>query len=313
MQKPYFPMGVLRITQGENSNYSHKGSLAMDFGGKDTGKDKVYAPCDMRVVRVRTDSSHETYTESLEPVLYADGTKDYISFTFMHDDYLNPNLRVGAVIKQGDYFFDEGGFGGSRPNSFGAHLHLEVSRGKSPAKQVKNAYGTWVTPNQYPIYKALWIKQNTTVLNSGGYPWVKDTGNNNVEEQKTMAMSTQPVKMWIGPMSSGDLEKFETFMNTPEINIPYTLSAPDIDGNKTLTTTVSVVKADQPKLIDKAISLGLGYGPFCENINSGITQEQYDAAIKAKEAAELAADEEKRKRLYAEKVILNIQKYPVEV
>lgn len=174
MQKAYFPMDVLRITQGENGSTSHKGSLALDLGGRDAGKDKVFAPCDMKIVRARTDSSHETYAESIEPVLWADGTEAYINFTFMHDDYLNGNNKAGAIVKQGEHFFDEGGFGRGQVGKFGAHLHLEVGRGKSPAKQVQNSSGTWVTPGQVHAYHALWLRPGCVVKSGGGYPWKRD-------------------------------------------------------------------------------------------------------------------------------------------
>ena len=101
MQRALFPMEYLRVTQNENGSTSHKGSLAMDLGGRNTGVDKVYGPCDMRIVRVRKDSSHETYAESLEPVLWADGTVDYLNFTFMHDNVLNANCKAGSIIRQG--------------------------------------------------------------------------------------------------------------------------------------------------------------------------------------------------------------------
>ena len=51
MQKFKFPMEYLRVTQGEFDPYSHAGSMAMDFGGKDTESDKLYCPCDMIIKR----------------------------------------------------------------------------------------------------------------------------------------------------------------------------------------------------------------------------------------------------------------------
>ena len=77
MQKFKFPMEYLRVTQGENDTYSHAGSLAMDFGGKGTGADKLYCPCDMVVKRTRQNANGELYLESVEPVLFADGSTDY--------------------------------------------------------------------------------------------------------------------------------------------------------------------------------------------------------------------------------------------
>ena len=77
MERARFPMEFLRVTQGPNTG-SHAGSKAMDFGGKDTGKDPIYAPFTGKFVRVRKDSSHESYLESLESVEFANGVVDYM-------------------------------------------------------------------------------------------------------------------------------------------------------------------------------------------------------------------------------------------
>lgn len=172
MERARFPMEFLRVTQGPNTG-SHAGSKAMDFGGKDTGCDVVYAPFTGRVARVRTNSSHETYFESLEPVEFADGTVDYMTVTLMHDNVLD--VRTGQVLHQGEKIGDEGGFGGGRPNRFGAHLHLEVSRGRNIAYQVRNAQGTYCTPQQVDIWSALWLGTDVQVLDGAGYSWKRDT------------------------------------------------------------------------------------------------------------------------------------------
>lgn len=171
MERARFPMEFLRVTQGPNVG-SHAGSKAMDFGGKDTGCDAVYAPFTGRVARVRTDSSHETYFESLEPVEYADGTVDYMTVTLMHDNVLD--VRAGQVLHQGEKIGDEGGFGSGRPGRFGAHLHLEVSRGRNIAYQVRNAQGTYCTPQQIDVWSALWLGMDVQVLDGGSCPWKRD-------------------------------------------------------------------------------------------------------------------------------------------
>ena len=171
MERARFPMEFLRVTQGSNTG-SHAGSKAMDFGGKDTGCDAVYAPFTGRVVRVRTDSSHETYFESLEPVEFADGTVDYMTVTLMHDNVLD--VRAGQVLHQGEKIGDEGGFGSGRPGRFGAHLHLEASRGRSIAYQVRNAQGTYCTPQQVDVWAALWLGMDVQMLDGGGCPWKRD-------------------------------------------------------------------------------------------------------------------------------------------
>lgn len=114
MQKFKFPMEFLRVTQGEFSTYSHAGSMAIDFGGKDTGSDKLYCPCDMLVKRCREKANGELYLESTEPVLFADGSSDYARLLCIHDSTFK--VKVGDIIPQGQFFYEEGGMGGGNPH-----------------------------------------------------------------------------------------------------------------------------------------------------------------------------------------------------
>lgn len=178
MQKPIFPMKCLRVTQGELSTYSHAGSLAMDFGGVDSGVDKLYCPCDMVVKRVRNNANGELYLQSTEPVLFADGTIDYLVMLCMHDNVFN--VKQGDIIKQGTYFYDEGGMGSGKAGTFANHVHVECSKGKRTLfNQIKNKQGTWVMSNQCSLYNVFWLN-NTTVLNDGGYTW------KTIEDEKTI-------------------------------------------------------------------------------------------------------------------------------
>lgn len=174
MERARFPMQYLRVTQKAGVG-SHLGSDAVDFGGKDTGVDALYAPYTGKVVRVRNDSSHETYFESLEPVEFANGTIDYMTCTFMHDEYVD--VKTGQIIKQGEKIADEGGFGRGSHGKFANHSHIETSRGKDIAYQVKNAQGTYCTPNQVNVCDAFWLGPDVVVLYDGGYTWKRDDGN----------------------------------------------------------------------------------------------------------------------------------------
>ena len=172
MQHFLFPMKHLRITQGELSSYSHAGSLAMDFGGKDSGVDKLYAPCDMIVKRCRANATGEMYLESVDPVLFADGTTDYARLLCMHDGSFNK--KVGDIVKQGEYFYDEGGMGSGNPNKFATHVHIEAGKGKwKSTTQSPNSYGTYVCERQSSLYKLFFIGEDVTVLDDGDYPWVR--------------------------------------------------------------------------------------------------------------------------------------------
>lgn len=164
VQKFYFPMEYLRITQKENTG-THLKTLAMDFGGKDTGKDICYAPCDMEVKRIRENANGEIYFESLSPVLFADGTSDYARLLMLHDNN-SFNLKVGDKIKQGQAFYKEGGMGNGKPDYFANHVHIEAGKGKwVNTKQFMTDANTWTIENPEHLYNLFWLKHNTINLN----------------------------------------------------------------------------------------------------------------------------------------------------
>lgn len=173
MQKFIFPMSHLRVTQGELDSYSHAGSLAMDFGGKDSGADRLFAPCDMVVKRCRANATGEMYLESLEKVQFADGTSDYARLLCIHDAAFNK--KAGDIVKQGEYFYDEGGMGSGKPNKFATHVHIEAGKGKwKSTTQSPNSKGTYVCENQAHLYDMFFIPESTVILDDGGYKWVKE-------------------------------------------------------------------------------------------------------------------------------------------
>ena len=104
---------------------SHVGKPAIDFAWWTVEDRKCYAPFDCIIKRIYTQDANEVWIESKEPVLYADGTIDYMTMLLIHDDNV-ANLHEGQELKQGEYFYDMGNKG----NSAGIHLHLEVGRGK---------------------------------------------------------------------------------------------------------------------------------------------------------------------------------------
>ena len=170
MQLFKFPMEFLRVTQGEYSTYSHAGSLAMDFGGKDTGADRLFCPCDMMVKRCRHNANGELYLESTEKVQFADGTTDYARLLCMHDGSFN--VKEGQVLKQGEYFYDEGGMGAGNKNKFANHVHIEAGKGKwNSTTQSRNSKGTYVVENQSHLYHLFILGDDVQMLNSGGYSW----------------------------------------------------------------------------------------------------------------------------------------------
>lgn len=163
-QKIIFPMQYLRITTGINE-LSHKGSNAIDVAGKDTGIDNAFAPFTGTIKRIYA-LGNTVWLESNAPVEFADGTVDYATVSFTHDSIVS-DLSVGQVVQQGQIFYQEG-----TANASGAHIHLEVGRGKFTGKGwFKNAQGNWVINGSYEPWRAFWLTVDTIILNGYNYPW----------------------------------------------------------------------------------------------------------------------------------------------
>lgn len=97
----------------------------------------------------------------------------YCTVTLIHDESFN--VKTGAHVVQGQYIYDEGGMGSGRPHKFGNHLHMEVSRGKVPARQLCNRHGVYCTANQMDINKAMMLGSDVVVMATGGMDWRRRT------------------------------------------------------------------------------------------------------------------------------------------
>ena len=161
-ERPIFPMQNMKVTQGYNGAYSHKGTMAIDIAGKDGGRERLFAPCTMIIKRKGISG---VYLESVNQVQCADGSINYINIYLFHDDNTS-DLHVGQVIAQGQYFYDEGTYG----NATGPHAHMIVAKGKYTGG-FYNSYKHWCLKNQVAPETVLWIKEGTVVYNNGGYVW----------------------------------------------------------------------------------------------------------------------------------------------
>lgn len=183
MEKAYFGMDYLRVTNGPHGVNSHKNSWAIDLGGKDTGSDSFFAPFTGVVKRIRS-NSNELWFESSEPVLWADGTQDYVTIMMIHA-YTVP-VTEGQVVPQGALLYSEGAKG----NASGNHIHFEVGKGKfvSPYGWYANGYGDdgselWNIYNQVDPTRVFFLKPSCIVLDGGtdntsgaALKWTVDNG-----------------------------------------------------------------------------------------------------------------------------------------
>lgn len=168
MQKAVLMMNYLNVTQRGGGEFSHKGDDALDLAGKDGGIDSLKAPFTGVIKRIYT-NVNAVWLESVDKVKYADGTVDYMTVMTLHDNDVS-NLKVGQIINQGEYYYDEG----SKGYVTGNHIHLAVGKGKFTGNGwYKNEYGSWCINNQIEVYKGLFLLDTTNVINNGGYNWIK--------------------------------------------------------------------------------------------------------------------------------------------
>lgn len=187
MQKCKFFMEYMRVTQGygryeggnvDYTSYSHTGSWALDFGGRDMEKDWAYAPCDIVVKRIYG-NYNAVWFETLEKVLCADGQERQLVFMLLHiddADLKTLGIAVGKIFRQGERFYREGSAG-----AIGNHIHMEV--GLAPfyptgwqKTQIKDRTGAlvWKINKQLKPDEIFILGSDVVVMNDGGYHWMQE-------------------------------------------------------------------------------------------------------------------------------------------
>jgi hypothetical protein len=189
MEKAILNVKKLKVTQGMNDSYSHKGDLAIDMGSSCsylkapfTGVIKrIYTPC------------NAVWLQSKEKVLYADGTKDYMTILTIHDNDVS-NLKKGQVIKKGEKYYHPG----KKGNATGSHIHIAVGKGKFKGNGwKKNKYGNWIIYNNYDITKALILGKDVEV-EKAMYDWVtEEEVLKKMAEEELNKYYTKPKKQYI--------------------------------------------------------------------------------------------------------------------
>ncbi len=162
-------MSDLKITQVPGGDYSHKGTQNFDVVG--VKNNNIFAPFDCKVVKIYSGTTYgnTVVIESTAKVNYADGTCDYMTMCFAHDNDIS-DLSVDKKISQGQVFYQTGTYG----NVTGRHSHVTVIRGKYKNDMwTKNSYGNYCSPNAISPTKALFIADNTNVVDSKGLSFKK--------------------------------------------------------------------------------------------------------------------------------------------
>ena len=94
-----FPFEYMYMSQDEGGDYSHAGTYAIDFLGWGANgriyQCPFYAPCSLRCVDIWDASNNNRVYQSLDKVHLADGSLDYLTIAFAHDD--SPLYGIGEV------------------------------------------------------------------------------------------------------------------------------------------------------------------------------------------------------------------------
>ena len=120
----WFPAPVMQLTQLAYESYSHGDQNAIDIAPGGT----VFAPFTGTIVYADSNWGY-VVLQSANKVYWADGTCEYMSVGFMHDEYIG-DLYVGKTISQGQGFYHAGGMGDGNPNAYGDHVHITVHYGR---------------------------------------------------------------------------------------------------------------------------------------------------------------------------------------
>ena len=171
------PFTDMYITQGSGGSFSHKGTMANDVRGTQSGvKYPYYAPCTCKCVKAYPESGQAMW-QSTNKVRFANRRIDYATFMTAHDDSFDANKYIGITIPQGNKI----GNMGKKGNATGVHCHIEISQSKTTSWS-KNKYGIYCFPNEYDT-DACYFMDGTNIINGMGGSWkyLKDVP---VEEPK---------------------------------------------------------------------------------------------------------------------------------
>lgn len=199
MEKAMYPSKYIRITQKDHQG-SHSACWAVDEAGKDGGIGNIIAPFTGIVKKIYA-YSNEVWLQSKNKVKYADGTEDYMTILFCHDNSVT-SLYVGKEIKAGTIFYQEG----TKGNAQGNHLHFECGKGKfSGTGWYQDKSGAWSIINGKKVTECLWIDDTYTIKDTAGYKF------RNTKEVEKKYVGT-PVKR------NEDVEQVEVFETTTILN-----------------------------------------------------------------------------------------------
>ena len=170
-----FPLPYMYISQGENGQFSHRGTLNIDFlGWGASGRvynAPLYAPCSCRCVATIDVNNNGRVFQSLNKVHTPSGLK-YVTFMFFHDDF--PIANVGNTFSQGDLI----GHTGTAGYVTGDHTHFNTAYGQYAGWENVPPDNNGELINSSHIYDTCYVN-DTVIVEGYGYNWVNYNGNLN--------------------------------------------------------------------------------------------------------------------------------------
>ena len=175
MNKFYFGMETMRITQNYNgtaSHYNHSHGTPVDYpidcAGVDGRQSAYFAPVDMKVVAIRGVGNYATNTiwletvEAVETPTFTDTV--WLTLTHWNDGSITAKFKVGDIIKAGEIIAYEGTDGATAN-----HLHVTCGRGHCNS-WTENTKGSWVMSGaSLPPEDVMYINDDfTKCVDSGG-------------------------------------------------------------------------------------------------------------------------------------------------
>lgn len=165
-----FPLEYMNISQGENGQYSHQGTLNIDFVGWGANgrilQCPYYAPISCTCVAGGGVDNWRVFTSN-DLVHLANGNLSYITWVQMHDN--NPP-SVGDTFNQGDLI----GHTGTAGNVTGDHVHFNFALGTYAGWETVSS-GQTQLKNSMHMYDACYIN-DTVIINDENYPWLIYSG-----------------------------------------------------------------------------------------------------------------------------------------
>lgn len=261
-----YPFKNMRITQtysGKTSHRPHNSGSPKDYpvdeGGKDTGKEACYCPCDeiviQRVYGIGSRGVNTIFWESTTPCTLADGTTDYLCGMFTHTiDSDLKGIKVGTKFKRGQVVCKEGTDGG-----VGMHLHMSFGKGKLTGNgwtcNSKGKYVLTCTHGTFKPEKILYLdKDFTKVVSANGLKF-KDKPKNTVVKTQTeyktgvYTVTAEVLHVRKGPGTNYDVVAFKELTTNAQAQIKKLNKGKSSTGLvKGCTCTVSQIINDWGKI-----------------------------------------------------------------